>query len=102
MHNTSNKYLLQIEPKSKRSALPTSDALSMKMELLLSQASKGRGYKGTHKCICGKRSENYDLSIEGYITNSLAVHYLLWHRDEVPRSEIIKLRLIKQYKGEKK
>lgn len=94
MYNISRKYLLQIEPKGGRSELPTIDALSIKMESLLSRATKGRGYKGTHKCICGKRSGNYDLSIGGYITNSLAVHYLQWHRNEVPRSEIIKLRNI--------
>lgn len=94
VNNISKKYLLQIEPRGKKSESPINDYLVRKMESLLDQATRGRGYKGTHKCICGKRSVNYNLFIRGYITNSLAAHYLRWHRNEVPRSEIAKLKSI--------
>jgi hypothetical protein len=35
------------------------------------------------------------LHIKGYITNSLAVHYLEWHRKDVPEKETAKLKSIK-------
>jgi len=92
MINTSNKYLLQIEPKNKKSIHPSNDSVTRKMERLLESAKKGKAYKGTHKCVCGIRSTSYDLFIRGYITNSLAVHYLRWHRNEVPRLEIEKVK----------
>ena len=94
MNNISRKYLLQIEPKNKKSELPVNDFLTKKMESLLESAIRGRGYKGRHKCVCGEKSGNYDLEVRGYITNSLATHYLRWHRWEVPISEIEKLREI--------
>ncbi len=94
MHNTSMRYLLQIEPKGKKSIYPSNDLITEKMERLLRSATRGKACKGTHKCICGERSTNYSLFIRGYITNSLAVHYLRWHRDEVPRLEIEKVKNI--------
>lgn len=94
MNNISKKYLLQIEPRSKKSKLPFNDALARKMESLLELATRGKLYKGWHTCACGERSTSYDLIVKGYITNSLAAHYLRWHRSEVPRSEIEKLRNI--------
>ena len=92
MNNLSEKYLLQIEPKEQKSKTPINDNLTKKMINLLKTAKRGRAYKGTHRCVCGERSENYDLFIGNLITNSLAVHYLKWHRKEIPKSEILKLR----------
>ena len=97
MHNTSDKYLLQIEPKGPKSEQPNHDFLTHAMTEMLASAKVGRIYRGFHKCICGKTSGCADLYVGGYITNSLASHYLKWHRDEVPQSEINKvLKLIRQ------
>jgi len=47
---------------------------------------------GVHECVCGERSHGCDYKIsENCATNSLAVHYLRWHRDEVPKSELLKI-----------
>jgi len=94
MNNLSKKYLLQIEPRSKKSGLPFNDVLTRKMESLLSRAIIGQRYKGWHRCVCREKSGSHDLLVKGYITNSLAAHYLRWHRSEVPESEIEKLRNI--------
>ena len=92
MNNTSEEYLLQIEPRNKKSKFPVDDALTKKMEHLLELATIGMRYKGWHTCVCGEKSGSWDLIIKGYTTNSLAAHYLRWHRDEVPMSEINKLK----------
>jgi len=94
MHKVSKKYLLQIEPKGPKSKRPCNDNLTDKMEALIRRAKHGKPWKGTHKCICGERSGNTDLFASGYTTNSLAAHYLRWHRDDVPFSEIEKLQRI--------
>ena len=94
MHDTSDKYLLQIEPKRHKSLVPVDDELTIKMESLLKSAEKGTQRRGVHGCICGERSGSCDLLVHGYITNSLAAHHLRWHRSEIPRSEIIKLQVL--------
>lgn len=94
MHNTSDKYLLQIEPKKPRFEKPMLDDLTLKMQTLLRDAKRGPSYRGFHLCTgCNEAtSASYDLFVGPYITNSLAIHYLMWHRDEVPESEIEKLK----------
>lgn len=91
MYNTSNRYLMQIEPKTGKTLRPNNNYLTIKMERLLKNAKICSRYRGFHECICGERSGTCDLHIGEFITNSLAVHYLRWHRDEVPVSEIDKL-----------
>ena len=91
MHDISNEYLLQIEPEGNTSSYPTDDELTKKMELLLSSARDGTRYRGWHTCSCGEKSGYCDLIIPGYITNSLAAHYLRWHRHDVPLGEQEKL-----------
>lgn len=52
-------------------------------------------YKGFHECSCGVMSEVFDVRLpSGHLTNSLAMHYLEFHRDEVPASEIEKVRTL--------
>ena len=44
---------------------------------------------GVHQCVCGEKSSSFDVLLpNGYITNTLAEHYLLWHRDEIPLEQI--------------
>lgn len=84
--------ILMIEPKSKKSEMPVIDELTVKMKDVLRRAKKGRRFKGVHRCICGKMSGSQELFVGGKLTNSLAVHYLKWHRDDVPESELEKVR----------
>ena len=47
---------------------------------------------GEQVCACGARSTNVDYLLpSGFITNYLCVHYLAWHRNEIPRSELDKV-----------
>ena len=44
---------------------------------------------GVHKCSCGASSDSYDVLLPGgYITNTLGSHYLIYHRGEIPISQI--------------
>ena len=46
-------------------------------------------YRGWHTCSCGACSDNCNYLIPaGEITNSLCVHYLAFHREEVPQQYI--------------
>uniref|UniRef100_A0A6M3KFL2 Uncharacterized protein n=1 Tax=viral metagenome TaxID=1070528 RepID=A0A6M3KFL2_9ZZZZ len=93
MQDLSERYLLQLHPANKKSEYPVNDTLTDKMEKLLSSAKKGTQYRGWHNCTgCGEMSGSCDLIVGPYITNSLAAHYLRWHRNDAPESEINKLK----------
>ena len=94
MIETDNDYLLFIEPTQPASAEPVQDELTFQMRKALETAMPGPlRYRGVHQCVCGMRStnENYILRKTGQMTNSLAVHYLEYHRDEVPERELKKV-----------
>jgi hypothetical protein len=88
--------LLFITPKRGKSAEPVRDEITLAVEKAFN-ASKPCGpyWKGTHECRCGARSANHDFRLpNGWITNSLAVHYVEWHRNELPEQELRKLRIL--------
>jgi len=50
---------------------------------------------GIHRCICGAGSDNQDHWVAGdLLTNSLCVHYLALHRDQIPEEELDKVRAL--------
>lgn len=56
------------------------------------------GYKGFHQSTCNcdgsLRSHNKEYKLPcGLVTNSLSLHYLIFHRSQVPNGELEKLRL---------
>lgn len=81
--------LLFIEPKNPASKEPLIDKATRSMTTALRTAKRGIGWMGFHECACGAVSRSCDLIVEGrFTTNSLAVHYLAHHRDEVPADEL--------------
>ena len=96
-------YLLYIEPIGPASPTPVIDDLTMKMTAALQHGAPGimwgarkefveGSYHGFHEWSCGAMSEAHDYKITGgFVTNSLCVHYLAHHRDEVPPSELEKV-----------
>lgn len=85
--------LLYVEPKAPPSDKPLIDDLTRKMATGLQFAicPQNRWYRGSHQCSCGVRSDNKTYIIGRFSTNSLAVHYLAWHRHEVPQAELDKV-----------
>lgn len=85
MTQLTEKYLLNLKEEE------ISDKYTDFLKKTLHKAKSYKKYKGWHTCICGAVSTSSDLYLHGYITNSLALHYMQYHRSEVPQSEITKL-----------
>jgi len=100
MINLDDKHVLFIEPKGPSRHGRVDDKLTLGMEALLKDAKPCQDYMGFHRCCCGERSETHDLTLpDGSITNSLAAHYLRYHRDEVPRAELAKVTVLLRLHG---
>jgi hypothetical protein len=95
MHVIDNpNMLLYIEPTGPVSGEPVDDELTLKMRVVFAKAvPTGEVYEEFHRCTsCGEKSTNTDYILPGGMqTNSLCVHYLERHRDEVPKSELAKV-----------
>lgn len=86
--------IMMIEPSGDASAEPTVDALTRKMTAAYRRSNlpaNGQRYRGWHTCRCSAKSDNTDHFIDGRKTNSLCVHYLAFHRKDVPASELAKV-----------
>lgn len=93
MIDLSDKYLLMIEPSSSATDRYDEDDLTTLMQRLMLRAARKDFTRGFHTCVCGARSDNAEHVLpDGTVTNSLAVHYLMRHRAEVPQSELDKIR----------
>jgi hypothetical protein len=82
--------LLFIEPRQPPSNWPIVDDLTRQLVTAyrLSQPSH-LIYFGFHECSCGALSDNTDHYLsDGTKTNSLCIHYMAYHRHEVPESAL--------------
>jgi hypothetical protein len=84
---------MMIEPEND-ATLPMEDELTDKAKELWESRTEGVHSRGFHTCVCGETSDNIDWKINGVTTNSLLIHYVQCHRDEIPESEIVKLRML--------
>jgi hypothetical protein len=82
--------LLYITPSRRASQEPVIDEITRKMTAAFRTAEPtGVVWRGFHVCACGAQSSNTDWYVPGEIlVNSLCVHYLAWHRDEVPAGDL--------------
>lgn len=109
MINTSAACLLMIEPSASTSTEPVIDGLTQRMAAALNRAAKRHAgqlpggpfmcTRGWHTAASGANSDNVCWQVEllgGSMveTNSLAVHYLAYSRDEIPVEELAKLELL--------
>jgi len=90
------RQLLYIEPKSMPAEKPVIDDLTLRMVGALRNARMhGIQYCGIHRCVCGALSHSSDrIWPNGWITNTLCVHYLAYHRAEVPASDLDAVRTL--------
>ena len=88
----SDKGFLYIEPSVNTSVEPVIDELTRKMTAAFRKGVAGTRYRGHHTCECGAHSDNTDYTLpNGECTNSLCVHYLAYHRAEVPEAQLRKV-----------
>ena len=86
--------ILMIEP-SALSGTALIDELTRKMTAAWRQRRDAdEGYRGFHRCACGALSDNKDHWVGGRLTNSLCIHYLAFHRDDIPPEELDKVRAL--------
>lgn len=112
---THDNVLLFIEPRNQKTDEPNNDKFTLFVENLFNNAyndSSKHGVvledgeffqnvstKGHHVCKCGERSHPHDYKIADMMyTNSLAVHYLRWHRIDVTVSEVKKIEFLMNQK----
>ena len=86
----STEHLLFIEPRGEASATPLVDYLTRRMTAAFRAAEPSfYVFFGFHRCVCGARSSNRDYFLpSGEKTNSLCVHYLAYHRQEVSNEQL--------------
>ena len=90
MKDLSNHHLMFIEPVGEPKLVD--DELTNQVRDLFTRCVIGQRWRGSHECSCGARSTSWDyVTPKGLLTNSLLVHYVQFHRDEIPMSELIKL-----------
>lgn len=82
---------LMIEPKKKCDRAIIDD-VTRKVTIILRAAKEKGHYKGHHTCVCGAESGSARLIVRvcgnKLETNSLIVHYVACHRDEIPSSQM--------------
>jgi hypothetical protein len=91
--------ILMIEPFGARSATPVIDDLTRKMAAAWCRqrdSMERYGYmtKGFHRCVCDATSDNLEHWVgegKGPLTNSLCIHYLAFHREDIPDEELAKV-----------
>lgn len=84
--NAPLKDLLYLQPTSGISEEPIVDHITRKMTTAFRLGVVTEIWCGIHECSCGASSSSRDYAIAGglYQTNSLCVHYLAYHRHEIP------------------
>ena len=87
---------LFVEPKRAATEDPIIDLLTMRMTATLRLARPDRiYYLGFHQCVCGALSLGHNFVLpDGRLTNSLCVHYLAYHRAEVPWYQLRRVRAL--------
>src|SRR3989344_7780501 len=99
---SSTNMLLYIEPQNERSKEPLIDDLTRQMTaavrksrpgVMINGVFKDLDSLGSHTCVCGVKSDTKEhmLKDEKTLTTSLCVHYLAWHRFEIPQPELDKV-----------
>lgn len=92
-----NDGIMMVEPYVKTAATPIIDELTRKMTAAWRQRRDSKeGYRGFHVCACGAVSDNKDhwVGADRLLTNSLCVHYLAFHRGDIPQEELDKVRAL--------
>jgi hypothetical protein len=82
--------VLFIEPRRLATDEPLIDELTMRMTGAVRRATAPRDrFLGVHVCICGAVSDSTNRILpNGEVTNTVCVHYLAYHRAEVPPTEL--------------
>jgi hypothetical protein len=89
-------HLLFIEPKRDATTVPVIDSTTRRMVAAFRLAKfVDPYYCGVHQCVCGASSAPFNLRLpNGRKVNTLCIHYLAHHRDEVPWFQIWQVNML--------
>jgi hypothetical protein len=89
--------ILMVEPSGGGAKEPLVDELTRKMTAAgRKRRDAESGYRGVHRCACGACSSNRDHWVtradgSEFLTNSLCIHYVAYHREELSEEELAKV-----------
>ncbi len=85
--------ILYINVKHPPSNWPVVDMLTLKITRAFRFADRSPlAFAGIHTCLCGAKSESSDYILSNKkFTNSLCIHYMAFHRPEIPWQEIVEI-----------
>jgi len=84
--------ILFIRPTRHSNGTPVLDDATGKVAAALHRAKQRIGVHGVHTCSCGVVGSTSIIELDdGRELSSFAVHYLAYHRDEVPADELAKV-----------
>ena len=107
------ELLLFIEPENKPSEKPVLDELTRKLAASFRKAKtgaimrysvigegyefqEGNGWCGIHECSCGVCSGAIDYLLpNGEMTNGNCIHYMAYHREEIPQEQLDRIANLK-------
>lgn len=94
--------VLYIRARLPASEKPVIDPLTRKMTAMLRKAVRPPfGFGGRYVCTCGAQSDSADRILPGdRVTNTLCVHYLAHHREEVPPEQLALVEALPEEDGE--
>lgn len=85
------KEIVMVHPSMSPSPRLRVDRFTLMMAMLLEVANPSAiTYREVFTCNCCHYGQALDLP-GGYLTNSMAAHYMGYHRDEVPAAELDKI-----------
>lgn len=96
MEISDEAHVLYVEPEGPPADAPVWDDLCERVALIMAEAIPADyRLRGTHTCTgkgCRARSGNTDYVFRSRaVLNSLALHYLVLHRHEIPEEELAKV-----------
>lgn len=99
MRISDENHVLYVEPQGPPDQVPLWDDLCERVALVMAEAVPADyRLRGTHTCTgkgCSERSGNTDYVYRSRaVLNSLALHYLVLHRGEIPEEELAKVRAL--------
>lgn len=80
--------LLCIPIRSNSSAKPVIDEATRRMTAAFRTAGDGNGFPGYHDCPCGVWAPYAVYAIGTIRTHALCVHYLAFHRGDIPADQL--------------
>lgn len=83
-----HKGFLMLDPKGPKSTEPIIDHMTRRVAAAIRHGLKTDQIITPRVCQCGAKSDDVRHYVNGVIASTLAIHYMAYHRLEVPDDEL--------------